>query len=114
MKRLVRYGLVGIGLLATVIVIFLLLFRHDLAEMALRSALEFAEEKVVENLPPGETVDGVRKEFDALLARLEEGRVNSDDLKPLLDKFADAYKNQSISSDEVKQILEEVRRILRR
>jgi len=114
MKRLVRYGLVGVGLLAAVIVIFLLLFRQDMAQMALRSALEFAEDKVVENLPAGETVDGVRKEFDALLARFEQGSVRSDDLKPLLDRFAETYKDQNISPDEVKQILEEVRRLLRR
>jgi hypothetical protein len=114
MKRFVRFGLVGVGLLAAVIVIFLLLFRQDMAQTALRSALEFAEDKVVENLPAGETVDGVRKEFDALLVRFEQGSVRSDDLKLLLDRFTEAYKDQNISRDEVKQILEEVRRLLRR
>jgi len=114
MKRLIRYVLIGAALLVAVIVAVLLIFREDMAQMALRSTLEFAEERVVQNLPDSETVEGVRKDFDALISRLEAGTVTSADLKPLLDTFASAYDDQQLTREEVKQILGEIRELLRR
>ena len=114
MKRLIRYVLIGGGLLVAVIGVVLLVYRDDLAKMAMRSAVEFAEENVVQNLPANESIDAVREQFGELVSRLEKGSITADDLKPLLDKFAEAYQDQNISTEEVNQILEQVRQLIHR
>ena len=114
MKRLIRYVLIGGGLLVAVIIVVLLVFREDLSRIAMRSTVEFAEETVVQNLPASESVDAVREEFGQLVDLLERGKITSNDLKPLLDRFSEAYQDQDISTEEITQILDELRTLIRR
>lgn len=114
MKRLLRYLLIGAGVVIAVIVAVLLIFREDLSQMALRSSLEYAEQQVVEHLPAGESAARVREDFDRLLARFQEGTLTSEQLKPLLDDLAAAYSDQELTTDEAKQILGQIREILQR
>jgi hypothetical protein len=114
MKKATRIGFIAVLAVVGIGVAVLLSFREELAHRAYRSSVEFAERQVLENLPEGETIDGVRKEFDALLQLLEENVLSVDDLAPLLDDFAHSFGDQHLSKEEVKRILRDLRALLKR
>lgn len=114
MKKAIKVGFIAVLVVVGIGGVILFSFREELAQKAFRSSVEFAEQQVLENLPEGETIDGVRREFDRLLALLEEKVVSVDDLTPLLDDFAKSFDDQHLSKDEVKRILRDLRSLLKR
>ena len=114
MKKVARIGFIAVLAVVGIGAVVLLSYREELAHRALRSSMEYAERQVLENLPEGETIDGVRKEFNALLEKVEEKALSVNDLTPLLDDFAESFDDQHLSQDEVKRILRDLRALLKR
>jgi hypothetical protein len=90
---------------------YLYMNRAKIMNFALEKGLPQIENMVVANLPAGESKEQVHHEFEKALANFKAGKYDEKELQTLLLNFQTAIKDKKLDTDEVKQLLESVRKL---
>ena len=114
MKRILLLVAGVIGLVILVAAILLYFNRDKIASFAMDRALTSVEGRLIAELPAGMAPDSVRAEFASLHTLLASGSVTADEIKDLAATYYGAMKDERLDSAEVRQMVEQVKKLIAR
>jgi hypothetical protein len=114
MKKILLIGAAVVGLVVLLGAVLLYANRDKISSFAMDRALTKIEPQVLQSLPAAKDADEAKAGFAALHDRLRSGDVRSDEIKELAAMFYNSYKDERLDSVEVRQIVDQVQKLLRK